>query len=480
MPRPGTDIQIVDAAVPAGAVLDTGQAFMAGAAERGSTSGVLNVQGIKDYENKYGGRSGGSLLYDSVNAYFAEGGGTLYVSRVDGPASAVAGGAFGSLDVDAASPGTWGNGVTVAAEDPPYTSAPEARTIVVSEGGVVKERSPIVTTATQLVSWAAQHSSRVVFTKGADDALPAVAVSVNLTGGVTDATWSDTAVADALAYFDYALGPGQTSVPGHTDEATHRALLDHVQNKRRVALLDLLDTDDFTELVAAVQAIQDHEGMRFALALGSWVTYPGPAGSEVTIPYSGVQSGLIAASDAAGDPNRPAAGVNGISRYALGLANDFTDDDREVLNEAGVAMAKVRYGQIRTYGYRTGAGPLDTNWLWFGNSRLIMSLAHECDAIAESYVFRQIDGRRGVFAALNSDLKGVLLPHYNAGALFGETPQEAFQVDTGLTVNPVDTIKNGEIHAVVRVKCSPSAEWVQIEIVKTPIETSLGPVAAAA
>jgi hypothetical protein len=128
---------------------------------------------------------------------------------------------------------------------------------------------------------------------------------------------------------------------------------------------------------------------------------------------------------------------------------------------------------VRTYGYRTAAGPDDTNWLWFGNSRVIMAIAHESDALAENYVLRQIDGRGQLFAALETDLRGMLLAYYNAGALFGETPQDAFDVDTSSAVNTIETIAAGEVHATIRVKCSPAAEWVRIDVVKVPVERAL-------
>ena len=102
-----------------------------------------------------------------------------------------------------------------------------------------------------------------------------------------------------------------------------------------------------------------------------------------------------------------------------------------------------------------------------------MAIAHEADAVAENYVFRQIDGGRRVFAALESDLVGVCLRYFNLGALFGDTPEEAFAVDTGEQVNTLATIAAQEIHAVIRLKASPFGEWVAIDIVKVPIQQAL-------
>ena len=192
------------------------------------------------------------------------------------------------------------------------------------------------------------------------------------------------------------------------------------------------------------------------------------------MPPSGVQAALIARSDAVtGNPNEAAAGANGIHRGTLGFSQVYSDADRKSLNEQGVTLAKEKYGSVRTYGGRTAAGPADTNWLPFGNARVLMAVAHEADAIAENYVFKQIDGGRRLFAALESDLVGICLRYFNLGALFGATAEEAFNVDTGEQVNTLQTIAALEVHAVIRLKASPFGEWVAIDIVKVPIQQAL-------
>jgi hypothetical protein len=478
MPRPGTEITISDAAVIGGAILDTGQAFFVGTCARGPVDTYVVTHSLRDYERECGDRSGGALLYDAASAFYAEGGGTLYVSRATGPAADTASGAFGTQDVDAASPGSWANDVSVTAEAPSTKSeriaaAPRAGSIVVvvAEGGVNVERSQPIASVDELVAWS--QTSDYVRVSKVDNVLPAVAVTVTLAGGADDNAVDDVAIAAALARFDYALGPGQVAAPGLTLGGTHDELLAHCNATVRCALLDLPDSSDETELAAAVQALYGVAGVRFAGAFAPWAEYPGPASVAIVVPYSAVQAGLIARADVQGNPNAPAAGVNGVSRLATGLSQVFDDDTREALNDAGVNMAKLVYGDVRTYGYRTAAGPDDTNWLWFGNSRVIMAIAHESDALAENYVLRQIDGRGQLFAALETDLRGMLLAYYNAGALFGETPQDAFDVDTSSAVNTIETIAAGEVHATIRVKCSPAAEWVRIDVVKVPVERAL-------
>jgi len=476
MPRPGTQIDIVDGAPPGGAILDSGQAFFVGVSERGPVGEYVRVSSLRNYEANFGSRMGGSLLYDSAGAFFAEGGAVLLVSRVSGPSATRAQIPFGDAAAIAASPGAWGNDIDVAAVDAGSLSTTGSTAVEVTYDGTVVERSPGLATVDDLVLWAQEHSDYVRFTKGAGNALPTVGTTVSLAGGTTDNSITSTGVADALDAFTYELGPGQVAAPGLTTVATHAAVLEHCYGTRRNALLDLPDSSDPTVLTAAITALAGYAPWtRFAAALAPWAVYPASTPpATVVIPYSGIQAGLIARSDAAtNNPNVPAAGANGISRMALGLTQTYSDDVRQALNEAGIIIAIVKYGDVRTYGYRTASGPNDTNWLWYGGSREVNALAHEADAIAENYVLRQIDGQGALFASLHNALKGLCLEHYTRGALYGATPDEAFRVDTGPTINTEQTTAAGEIHAVIRVRTSPAAEWVQISIVKVPIETSL-------
>jgi hypothetical protein len=70
-------------------------------------------------------------------------------------------------------------------------------------------------------------------------------------------------------------------------------------------------------------------------------------------------------------------------------------------------------------------------------------------------------------------LVGVMLDHFVNGDLFGSTPDQAFAVDTGSTVNTLQTLANNELHAVVRVKMAPFAEYMVIQIAKRQVTQSL-------
>jgi hypothetical protein len=281
----------------------------------------------------------------------------------------------------------------------------------------------------------------------------------------------------ALDAFAKTLGPGQVSIPGNSDPTMYDALLAHAEATNRVALLDVPPgVSTAAALVSIATGLHDSDGARFGALFGPWAVVPGTAGgTSRSVPYSAVEAGIIARNEALGlNPNIAAAGQNGLSIFATDLAAQYTDLEYEQLNDAGVDMARLIYGGVETYGYRTVVdAAVDSLWESFGNSRLHMAICAQADAIAERYVFAQIDGRRKKIAQFGSELAGMLAPFYDAGALYGASPEEAFDVDVGNQVNTDETIAAGELHAVLKVKMSPFAEAVIIEIVRVALTDAL-------
>ena len=501
MPRPGTDILISEPSPGGGGELDTGACFMIGVTERGPVDTPALVTSASAFSDLFGPSAGGLTASVSASAFFTERGANLSFLRLVGPLAAAAAVELGTLPVAASSPGTWANDVTVSiqADTSPLIPAVQVSKssrkvqalddgdgngngngngapavpvrIVVTEDGMVVERSARIRTQGDAVNWARSTSQYLSIPDVADPTVPLVVTAdTALTGGTDDTNITPDVVAAALARFTYAMGFAQVCYPGMTDTSYHGVILDHCEANRRPALLDLNDLDAPT-LAADASALEAYSGSKFACALAPRILYPGPvSGTTMLVPYSAVQAGIIARADATtGNPNEAAAGSNGESLAALGIATDYDNDTREMLNDLGVTLPKMmRSGVLRTYGTRTVAGPDEPNWLWFPGSRTILAMAHEFDNAAEEFVHRQIDGQRRLFTRLEVALGGICLDYFNMGALYGDTPEDAFSVDT-TSVNTTATIANGEVHAIVRVRVSPPGEWVQIEIQKTPL-----------
>jgi hypothetical protein len=303
------------------------------------------------------------------------------------------------------------------------------------------------------------------------------------TEGGTKITVSPAATADAagttaaLAALTKSYGPGQLFVPSAVgvDAAGGAELLAHAGTNNRVALLSAAPDADATALTTLATALSGDPNARYGALFAPAAIGPGITTSPTearTVPWAVIAAGIMSRNARTYSPNVPAAGVLGISRWATDLAATFTDAEREALNEDGVDLARNVYGQIQTYGYRTLA-PESSGWLSLGNARLNMEIVAKAEAIGERYVFAQIDGRGVKISQFGADLSSMLVPYYDAGSLFGTTADDAFYVDVGSSVNTVETIANGELHAVIGLRMSPFAEYVVIEIVKVATDQSL-------
>lgn len=282
-------------------------------------------------------------------------------------------------------------------------------------------------------------------------------------------------LADALALFDPLLGPGQVSAPGApAGAATHAALLAHAKDNNRVAIMDVnVDTTVASASGIGLAARADGNA-EYGGVFGSWVDIPAPAGvsgaSARQVPASPIVAALCARADALGNPNRAAAGRDFPLQYVTGFDVDFTSAEREALLNAGVNTFADVFGVLENYGFQTAVEQSQDNPYWQLNAaRARMWLKAKAKAVGEPYVFRTIDAKNRLAHALRGDIEDVCLQLYGVDGLFGETPQEAFAVNVGASVNTVDSIAQGELHAVVEARLSLHAKAVLIDLVTVPL-----------
>ena len=499
--RPGVAVLSRANQAASGVPTDTTVGFIVGEASQGPVGTATQLTSMDQGVSIYGGRlAAAPFLYDGMELFFREGGGTLYVSRLADSAVAahVAAPAFGTdADLAAASPGAFADGykldVTAAtvgsqqslvnrpaglvfADEQSTTGDPFTAQLTDSTGKLLQQSLQIYTTD-DLAAWLAtqNYATLTEFTPG--EAL--TAVSLTLAGGAdgTVPVTDPDALGTSLDAFSTELGPGQLWAPGKTDPEMQAALMVHASSHNRVALLDAPQGADVPTLVAYGSALRDQVTDRYASLWAPWVTIPGVAqGTTRTVPWSSVQAGLIARADAAaGHANVAAAGDNGQSFFALDVTQTFSDADRQTLLFAGVNTVRLRYGTVRAYGFRSlSASPgLNSPWVQFNHGRLNMQIVADSEEIGEEYVFSQIDGRGLTIAAFHGELNGMLGDLFDLGALYGATPDDAYDVNTSPSVNTIETISNGELHAILSVKMSPHAELVEIGIVKVALTEAL-------
>lgn len=483
MTLPGTTVTVETTPQASSFPTDVGTWFVAGLSQKGG--GPTLIKSLAEFVTEFGDRVTYGILYDALDVFFREGGNKAYVSRVAGPdavaSTAVLYDAAGStnsdvsLDVTAKSSGDWGDSLNIAVIAPLVTGF---RIQVTHDTDTsVNETSGDLTTCADAVEWATNYSDFVDLALGVHSAEAPRVQSTSLADGdddrsnITDDEWGA-----ALDLFAADLGPGQVSMPGRTASQGRSDLLDHAAGRNRVALLDATDTDTASTIVTEGATLQETDNSRYGSLWAPWAQVPGiTSGTVRDVPYSAIQAGIIARNDGNGHtPNEPSAGALGQSQYAIDLKATWTDAERESLNDAGVDVARKILGGIRTYGYRSLANPTsEPGWLNFANVRMVMKIVADALEIGEDYVFAQLDGQGHKTSEFGGRLIGMLRPYWTAGSLYGNTADEAFQVEVGPSVNTPETLAANELHAVVNLRVSPMAETIQIRIIKTGITEAL-------
>lgn len=463
----------------------TSAGFIAGFTERGPTDDFVFCISPADAEDKLGGRlTTDPEVFDSIDAAFNEGASAVYIARVTGDNPVAASKAFNdgaeapkpSITFSAKQVGEYGNRIKVQ-----VATAGGKTVVTVKFDEVVVETSPELATQVAIVEWATNTSDWVNAVKDESAVLPK-SQTLALAGGEAKTGAADGGnLVEATARLVKDLGPGQITAPNFREEEGHLALLAHgILCNRRALLDDELEATaaNLVEHATALRAAPG-KGARYGALMAQWAIIPGlTQGTTRQVPYSAVQMGIIAASEAAGNnPNKPAAGrKRGKARWALGLVNTWTSAEIDQLDDAGVTCAILADGIPCTFGDRTlvDEDSEARDWRSFAASRLVMAVSEETRKVLEGFEFEQIDGHGYVFSELAGEISGrACMPFYKDRALYGELPAEAFAVNTGPAVNTPASIEQEEIKAQVAIRISPKGGLLRAEVVSVPISESV-------
>lgn len=476
-----------------------GTLFVAAMTQRGPLypTPASPLRSITDYESRYGVRDAtvGSTAttYDMLEAYWRSDGGGVHISRVVGPAAVTAlltlvdraGTPLPTLTVKAEGPGAWANThltVQVAAG-----VASNSFVIKVFVDAVLAEQSPDLFSPTDAVTWGSLSQlvnlTDLASATTAPNNNPAVLAATALATGADDlASVVDTHWTTALdAGFPDSMGPGMVAKLGITTAAGHAGTVAHAQVKNRLALLDAPRAASQATLTTLAATVQAAAGVNpeYGMVFGPWVAVPPVAGgrSNRVVPSSAVAAGLISAQVTGSSANTPAAGANGQAQYVLDVDQVFTAGELDTLNgSASVAVFRRAYSASATppvelYGYND-LGNTGNGWRQASSQLLRLQITDEMRLLAEQFVFSQIDGRGHKIAEFGAAIAGVLLNHYNADELYGDLASDAFDVDVA-SVNTPTTVAAGQLNARIRIRVSPYAEFVTINLVKIPVNQTL-------
>jgi hypothetical protein len=464
MPTPGHETDLVDAIQAPGDDSDTGLLLVIGETLRGPTV-PTEVNSTADRDAVFGPRQSYGVLHDMLDVHFNTGGTRAIVSRTVASTAVaatrdLAGTSGNSLKVTASSTGDWGNNLKVQVTAPQTAT----RRVLIIDGATnaTLEQTPEYDELSDFVGWTGTYAA---ITAGIGTGLPVVAAATSLAGGASNRNAIDTAAhITALNKFTPENGIGQLAAPGIFTEAVHLAMLAVANQTKtpRFAVLDLDPTMTASQKASylATLKLNGHWGA----AVSSRVLIRATDSGTRWVSGSGFFTGRAAYTDSIAGPGQAPAGQDfGEHPYVLDVEDTYTDTERGLLNDVGgICIVRIN-GRPRLYGARSMANTsVHPAFKWLTAARVTMRFKSLADDILEAHVLRR--NNSGERIQLGNDLTGLAEQERNAKNLDGETPEEAYRIDTSDSVNTKQSIADGWIRADAEIRPPETAERVRLNL----------------
>jgi hypothetical protein len=468
----------------------SGQYFTVGITERGPTDAPVKINSMAEYKRTFGDRVSYSTIYDDLAMFFECGGSQAYAMRATGAAATVGTHSFQdsgpspTLKFDAANPGAWSTRVSVKIEN--GTNASTKKITVLLDGVAAQIVDNIDTPAVAAQKFLNSPLVKVTDLGSATASpgnLPANAAATALSAGNDDRAAVNAARVEALLpLIKIGLGDGSVSAPGF-GAAVHQALIDHADENRRLAILTMgrgTSRDDLATAALALGAANSQpDTAKTAGLFAPWVQVTDGAGGLRALSPEGFVAAARSKAHDAGGPWQPAAGEQSVSPYVLGLDQEFTHADHDVLDVANVNPIRLVSNRIRLYGWNS-LSPDDVDYGSLTVGDTLNRITTECETRLEPFVFRTVDGRGQVFSQMRGILIGILEPMRQAGGLYenideasGDMLDPGYSVSVAQSDNTTLTLVQNEVHAQVAVRVSPNAEFIMLTITKVGLTAAV-------
>lgn len=252
--------------------------------------------------------------------------------------------------------------------------------------------------------------------------------------------------------------------------AVHAAVVTHCQKMEdRVAILDSVCDIAGDNLVISTDATGIWRPAANPKGYGAfyfpWIEVADPlqpAGTRIAVPPSGHLAGIYARSDAQRGVHK--APANEVIMGALGVRYKVSKILQKSLNPTAVNCIRPFNGTIKVWGARTLASDPagDPEWIYLNVRRLFNFLRESIDKGTQWVVFEP--NTPDLWAKITRNITAFLTTVWRAGALFGNTPQEAFYVKCDEETNTPDVRDAGMVVTEIGVAVVKPAEFVVFRI----------------
>jgi len=184
------------------------------------------------------------------------------------------------------------------------------------------------------------------------------------------------------------------------------------------------------------------------------------AGAPVYQPPSGHVAGVYARVDAERGVHKAPAGE--VIRGALGVETVVSKAGQAGLNPVGVNVIRPFGANITIWGARTTAAVTQADFKYVSSRRLFAFLRESIDVGTQWAVFEPNSPE--LWSKIRRNVTAFLTVQWSAGALFGNTPEEAFYVRCDETTNPKAVRDLGQLVTEIGVALVNPAEFVVFRI----------------
>jgi len=264
------------------------------------------------------------------------------------------------------------------------------------------------------------------------------------------------------AHDDIAL----VAVPGATTQVQQEAILGHCFRLRnRFAVLDAVafapnaSLADIT-LDKVVLSGQSEAGSFGAVYFPQIQVFDPVSKQTIAVPPSGHVTGVYARTDAERGVFK--APANEVVLGALGLSPQVGRPMQDRLNPANVNMLRSLDGAVKVFGARTRADDAHAQFLYVSTRRYMNFLRESIEKGTQFVVFEPND--QGLWQRIVRTLTDFLTRQWQEGALFGDSPKEAFFVRCDASLNPQAVRDVGQVITEIGVAIVRPAEFVIFRI----------------
>jgi uncharacterized protein len=516
---PGLKFEAVRAPV-AEQVLRTDVGFFAGKTRRGPQTEAVRVEGLRQFEEVFGGLVEGRVTPYAVRGYFENGGEVAWIWRLGPPREQIpvvwqvgeeleqrALGCAGydwtvgnesyaaSLGLSSArylvlasSPGGWANGAQVTMVLRRRLSARPVVDIFVDAGHGEREQL-VGLPCDGLVEAVEARSTLLRLYQPAIPAPPVVGPnplgpqtqswSFALEQGIEPEASSETyehAVDAAVRSEEPALFCFPDLHEDLQDEDARRSVLaataaQFASTLDRLLLVDLPEPIDLASAADDwLSAFADRDALRSATAAyHPWLSIQDPLGTPAkplrVLPPSGHVAGVISRLDR--ERGAAVTPANASIEGAVDLSRRPATEERVRLYQLGVNLLACQSGRgLVVWGGRTLGGELDSATplrpTFVAHRRLIHRLVRAIRLTARPLVFDANEPR--LWFALARGATTVLLQAWRSRALKGDRPEQAFRVRCDAELNTPQVIERGQVICEVSLAPAAPMEFITVRV----------------